>query len=212
MILEKFTLDDTTHAKEVPGRSTTLESMNDHLVFNTVSRDILEEVREKSLIGKAAYLYIKDQYGVLQLHEQIQYITDLYDKILSNSVKFEKKMLYFNNIWKFLTKTNESERECLKHFIWIHQTLPKFEQHFKAQNLVISEKELTKTIRIFQILMRRRLLLPHTDLKVDLSQKINLVYCTSGDGNAFIVLVLVITISSFHHPGGLVPYLILKNI
>ena len=69
--------------------------MIDHLVVITVSTDILEEVREKSLIGKAAYLYTKDQYGVLQLHEQIQYITDLYDKILSNSVKFEKKDAVF---------------------------------------------------------------------------------------------------------------------
>ncbi|EDK42736.1 hypothetical protein LELG_00914 [Lodderomyces elongisporus NRRL YB-4239] len=102
-----FVLDDTTHAGEVPGRNSTFESMVDHLVVITVSNDILEEVRDKSLIGKAAYLYIKDQYGVLQIHEQIQYITDLYDKILSNSVKFEKKMLYFNNIWKFLTKKNK---------------------------------------------------------------------------------------------------------
>ncbi|EDK46480.1 hypothetical protein LELG_04661 [Lodderomyces elongisporus NRRL YB-4239] len=146
---KEFILDDTTHAREVPGRDSTFESMVDHLVVITVSNDILEEVRDKSLIGKAAYLYIKDQYGVLQIHEQIQYITDLYDKILSNSVKFEKKMLYFNNIWKFLTKINESERDCLKHFIWIHQTSASFEQHFKAQNPIISEKELTKTIRIF---------------------------------------------------------------
>lgn len=95
-------------------------------------------------------MYIKEQYGVLQLHEQIQFITDLYDQILDNNVKCARKLLCFNKIWKFLKKkTDESERECLKHFIWIHQTLPKFEQHYKAQNPIISEKELTKTIRIF---------------------------------------------------------------
>lgn len=185
--------------------------MIDHLVVITVSTDILEEVREKSLIGKAAYLYIKDQYGVLQLHEQIQYITDLYDKILSNSVKFEKKMLYFNNIWKLLTKTNEPERDCLKHFIWIHQTSTSFEQHFKVQNPIISEKELTKTIRIFPNLDVKTVALATHGFKGRVLSEGQQGTCISGDGNVLIVLVSDIIISIVHHPDGLVLSLTLKS-